>query len=396
MKINAGRFKVSAFENPSGKRVFRVAGYRANGDRIRENFKTEQAAIGRKQELELEALNTAQTSRLLSTRLDAAQIAEAELAFNELGNRSLLKAVRFYLDNCREPLTVIMVKDAFAQFIADKERQNCRPRSISSLREKNSRLLSRYGDKIVGEILPEQAKEIVFRPGLSPVSQDNVRRTMGCFFNWCVEQGLAKESPLAKFKAVKTEREEPQTMPLADVRKMLAAAAAYKEGVLLPFVAISLFAAVRPKELARLSWADVDLEQKTITISAKIAKMRERRIVELSDNLVAWLKPFALAQRPFVGVNWRKDFDAVKARAGYGGRSGPEGDEPAPVVKPWVPDIMRHTAISMHLVQHQHEGKTASWAGNSPDIIQRHYRGLVNPADAKAFWQISPAPKTKE
>jgi hypothetical protein len=47
---------------------------------------------------------------------------------------------------------------------------------------------------------------------------------------------------------------------------------------------------------------------------------------------------------------------------------------------------MRHTAISMHLAKHEHEGKTAAWAGNSPDIIQRHYKGLVKAKDAEAFW----------
>ena len=30
------------------------------------------------------------------------------------------------------------------------------------------------------------------------------------------------------------------------------------------------------------------------------------------------------------------------------------------------------------------------WAGNSPDIIQRHYKGLVKQADAKEFWTIKP------
>jgi len=54
----------------------------------------------------------------------------------------------------------------------------------------------------------------------------------------------------------------------------------------------------------------------------------------------------------------------------------------------WTPDIMRHTAISYHLAKHEHEGKTAAWAGNSPDIIQKHYKGLVKPKHATWFWQL--------
>jgi hypothetical protein len=52
---------------------------------------------------------------------------------------------------------------------------------------------------------------------------------------------------------------------------------------------------------------------------------------------------------------------------------------------------LRHTAISMHFAQHQHEGRTAAWAGNSPDMIHRHYKGLVSKADAAQFWAISPS-----
>ena len=59
-------------------------------------------------------------------------------------------------------------------------------------------------------------------------------------------------------------------------------------------------------------------------------------------------------------------------------------------ISEWTQDIMRHTAISNHLAFHEHEGRTASRAGNSPDIVQRHYKGLIKRQDAEAFWSISP------
>jgi hypothetical protein len=40
---------------------------------------------------------------------------------------------------------------------------------------------------------------------------------------------------------------------------------------------------------------------------------------------------------------------------------------------------------------HKHEGEAASWAGNSPNVIHRHYKALVKEADAKEFWEITPA-----
>jgi hypothetical protein len=34
--------------------------------------------------------------------------------------------------------------------------------------------------------------------------------------------------------------------------------------------------------------------------------------------------------------------------------------------------------------------QTASWAGNSPNVIHRHYKALVKEPDAKEFWEITP------
>jgi hypothetical protein len=51
---------------------------------------------------------------------------------------------------------------------------------------------------------------------------------------------------------------------------------------------------------------------------------------------------------------------------------------------------MRHAAISYHLAKSQHEGQTATWAGNSPTVVQQHYKGLVKEADARDFWSLLP------
>jgi hypothetical protein len=40
---------------------------------------------------------------------------------------------------------------------------------------------------------------------------------------------------------------------------------------------------------------------------------------------------------------------------------------------------------------YKHEGESAIWAGNSPNVIHRHYKALVKEAEAKKFWGITPA-----
>lgn len=375
-----GIFTIVEFTNPTGGPSWRVQGTKLSGERVRKNFQTEAEADGEILALQTEKLNADVGQQLRMTWLTKEQLRDAEHSIRELGEKPIRVAVRFYLENYREAVTPILVMDAFAKFIEDKTRENARPDTIGNLKRKNAFLLAEHGKRNVHEVLPDQIKALIHRDGTSPVYRDNLRRAMSGFFNWCTDHGHCKESPLAKVKPIKSERDEPAVLPLAGVRKLLLNAAKYKDGVMLPYVAISLFAGVRPKELARLIWDDLDLNQKQITISGKAAKLRQRRIVDLSPNLIAWLRPMAVARRPFVGKNWRRDFDKVKELAGF---------------TSWTIDIMRHTAISHHLAYHQHEGQTAQWAGNSPDVIQRHYKGLVNAKEAKLFWSIRPDGKRK-
>jgi hypothetical protein len=138
------------------------------------------------------------------------------------------------------------------------------------------------------------------------------------------------------------------------------------------------------------------LGEKQVTITASAAKKRGRRVVDIPDNCVAWLAPHAKKKKPIKGTNWRKDFDWVKSRIGYGnpermpqGKKGKDKKKWAHL-KPWPQDVLRHTGVSCHYRLHEDEGKTASWAGNSPDMIHAHYRALISATNARAFFEIVP------
>ena len=51
---------------------------------------------------------------------------------------------------------------------------------------------------------------------------------------------------------------------------------------------------------------------------------------------------------------------------------------------------LRHSYASYRLAQCQDAAKVALEMGNSPNMIFRHYRELVMPQDATAWWNILP------
>ena len=411
----AGQFKVTEFPNPSGETSWRVTGYRLNGSRVRENFKDQGAAIGRRQALEIAEQNIQTAAKTVLTSLSQDQINEAERCITDLNGKALSKAVRFFLENYQEPVRSMTVSDAYKQFLTAKKKEGCRDDTIRNLRSRVGYLAKEIGGKLVSEVLPTHVGDLVSRGGADRdrTTKDNDRRAFSSFFSWCMdpEQGFCTSNPAHKVGRTRRnngDESEPAIFTLAEARRLMESAETFQGGKLVPYVALGLFAGIRPRELSRLDWDAINLDRGTITIGAKIAKMRSKRIIhmatlraedkdhkeiELPANLAEWLAPHAANRAPIKGANWRKDFDALKRLAGWGGRAGIDESQTkdhAVKLKPWVEDIMRHTAISNYLALVHDEGKAAEWAGNSPNIIHKHYRALVGDGAEKVFWNIRP------
>ena len=63
-----------------------------------------------------------------------------------------------------------------------------------------------------------------------------------------------------------------------------------------PIIAVGCFAGLCPDESAPLEWEMIDFDRKHIDLPAAITKDGQRRIVDMSDNLIEWL--FCASDRP--------------------------------------------------------------------------------------------------
>ena len=391
-RISKERFHISHFTNPSRETVFRVQGYKPDGTRVRENWKTEEQAIGRKAELDIEAANikTATATRLKATRLTDEEIRVAEAIFTKANGKPVMAIFECGLEHYRDTLRKITVEDAYTKFLAEKERQNKRPDTMRNLKGRVGMFKKLHADKLVSDISQQMCSDFIFRDGTSPRNQVNDRLAVSNFFAWAVRREYAAANPMEKVERPEVDDTEPKILALEDCRNLLASAREHKEGLLLPYVVLGLFAGLRPAELSRLTWDKIDLADATVTLDGSMAKTRQRRIVKLSDNAVEWLTDYAAKKPEFTFSNFQRDFAKVKNGAGFNGKEGVKAKDGKPSLRAWVPDYMRHTAISNHFAHHKHEGETASWAGNSPNVIHRHYKALVKEAEAKEFWGITP------
>ena len=141
-----------------------------------------------------------------------------------------------------------------------------------------------------------------------------------------------------------------------------------------PFITIGAFGGLRTAEIERLEWQDVDLSGGFIEVKATKAKTRSRRLVPIPTNLAQWIGSHVRPKgNVFEGNVSDARVEAAKA-AGI----------------PWKHNGLRHSFCSYRLAQIQNAAQVALEAGNSPTMVFRHYRELVKPEQAKAWFSIMP------
>lgn len=403
-----GIFSVIKTNLGNGVFTFQVSGTKRDGERIRKRFPTEAEADAEVQRLAIENANviTSETPRM--TWLSAEELQEAESAVKEMKKRGqpLSKAIRYFIDTYREPVKQITLQTAYDEFFKfKKETQGSRQRTLQNIASRVGKLAERYPALFVSALTLDQVAEHCARGGAQ--NQNNNRAELRGFFNWCMNprRGYCTENLALKLDKVRGIDKDIAALTLAESRKLLEAARTYQpvarvkspadNGGVVPFVALGLFGGLRPDEIKRLTWDNIDLEEKTIVVSSGKAKTRTRRVVEISDNLVDWLTPYKLKKRPIHWPRLTSHFERVRALAGFrpAEKMGIKVDPEKQHLKPWIQDYLRHSAISNHLAFHGNEQKTALWAGHNVDVIHGHYKSLVTKKEAAEFWSIAPGAK---
>ena len=93
-------------------------------------------------------------------------------------------------------------------------------------------------------------------------------------------------NPVEKIDRARFDRPEIAILTPAQARSLLNAARA-RTPELVPYLAIAVFAGVRPTELQRLSWADINCDLRYIHIGGGVSKVRNERYSEPCTGVLA-------------------------------------------------------------------------------------------------------------
>jgi len=342
------------------------------GKRIRRRYNTLEEAKSNCLSLE-----EGSAHNVVRTSLTAQQVKDAEVASHKLPDGcSLMDAVELLLQS-HSSLSVSML-DAIDSHLKTKE-----AKSLETYRQAK-RLLGGLSKHHTGTIQSLSREEAVkFMESVPAGSFNHYLRACKGLYIWAEKQQLVRSNPFIHISPKERLHNDVGLLSCAEAKRLLASSESLYDGDLLAYTSICLFAGLRPdSEMKKLTWDAVNLDDAEIRVT--IGKTKTPRCVEMPSNLVKWLRKCDKT-KPIWPVNYRKKWAAVKNQAGFRGGVDPEADKG---LKPWVKDYTRHTAISNKVRSSGDIHATATWAGNSPAMINRHYLGLVTSSDAIEYWSI--------
>ena len=282
-------------------------------------------------------------------------------------------ALTFYADHLHLRRRSVNVLAAYDEFVATREKEGVSAVHLRDFTYRLERFAKKHAKRLVAEITTKDVDAWIFGLKNAPQSKDKHRRLLHNFFGYCAGRGYTDENPVARAAKVKVIRKAPGILTPADTAALLAAATAE----IVPALAIGFFAGLRTAEIERLDWREIDLRRGFIEITAEKAKSSQRRLVEITANLRAWLEPHAQRSGPVRLTEMRhKDrFDLARKAAGIA----------------WPANACRHSFASYHLALHQDAAKTALQLGHTNTaVLFQHYRELARPEDAEAYFAITP------
>ena len=367
--------RVRKRKNPSGK-ISWLVDLSKNVPRERLFFKTKEEAetIAQQKRIEYQNFGTS-----LNEMPDGAK-AEAARLWKQLRDvgATLTEAVDFFFKHAKPDAGERTVAEAVEELISVWRKKGCSAAYLQVQSSMLGALKKDLGERKVHTIMSlDLEKWIDGHADWSPRTRRNYQRSLSTLWEFTVRKKYANHNPLESLDDPILDNAPPGILTVDQATALLKAAQAKREGDMLACIAIGLFAGLRPAEIERLNWSEIDLNSSLIEVTAKKAKTRQRRHVTISNNLDAWLKE-------------------AKTRTGTVTPPGKVHEKITPLaesvgIKPWPHDALRHSFASYHLAKHKDAARTALELGhNSQTLLFRNYRELVKPAQAEKYWKIVP------
>lgn len=367
-----------------------VISYQENGSRKRQGFTTiikarraakaaaKLIASGNTQAAKLKPeechvfLRAAEKLKPCGVHVDLAATEYAEAMKLLSGRATVLEAVRHFVRTLPVITSARTVQQVVDELVQTRERDGSSQRHIDDLRSRLDRF-AKFASCQIADVTAGWIQDFLLSLKLAPRTVNNFRTSISNLVTYArMRRYLPPDADLLReVPEVKEPHRDVGIYTPDELQRMIG----HASQEFLPYVVIAAFAGLRQSELERLDWSDVG--DKYLRVRGAERRTKSTRLVELQPNLVAWLTRIRQPRGPVVSyANVCNPLTRLTAKANV----------------PQKHNGLRHSFGSYRLAFIQDASKVSFEMGNSPKMVFEHYREIVTPEQALAWFSIMPPP----
>ena len=254
----------------------------------------------------------------------------------------------------------------------ERTRSECRGILLRLMREEPE-----LGKAKMRSITTEICRGMIERVFSTAPTRAKARRILHNLFETARRNGWCDANPVDNVRFDPAVESTVAILSLRQVERLLRTLAQPEHACCAAAVGLMMWAGVRPEEVARLTWADVDMSERVVYLSPRHTKTGGARQVTLHAPLLRLLRAAGKDAEPARRItppNWTRRWKRLRRAAGFAR---------------WQPDTLRHTFASYH-IKHFKDPTQLQWemGHRSLEHLRSRYLNLMGltAADAKKFW----------
>lgn len=243
------------------------------------------------------------------------------------------------------------------------------------------KFLARYRWTPIDQVDPLECRKWLRDLKLAQRTKHGIFTTCRTFYRWAMRYDLATRSPFERMEPI-PKGEAPREILTPHQMRTALDAARQIDACLVNFLVLGGFCGLRPCEVMRLRWKDINFETGEIHIRPDVIKrdkMRGRGMRERYVTIPATARRFLIPERntmviPMGDRNFQYHFKKIVA---------------ALDLKTWPHDCLRHSAASYALADWDSADRVAKWLGHTTTkMVYENYARAVPVAQAREWWAI--------
>ena len=226
--------------------------------------------------------------------------------------------------------------EVFLEYLEDKK--HLKPDSLKDIKKLGNRIFrtnANLRNRLISTLKHSELESILERTFCTPSQFNKARMMLHGLFNFAIRKEFCDKNPISQIPKKRITEKEIVPLSLPKIHKLYKSAESNFSGECVVPFALMLWAGIRPREVRRLRWKDIDLTENIITITSQNSKTGGTRHITILPVLKKILLQHQKAdEMPIIPPNWDNKWRYVRKHADLQAK--------------WQQDVLRHTFASYH------------------------------------------------